>query len=190
MKNLLIVVFVLSTFSAFGQNARQVVNRQGFVFGAGIGIGAISIADSDQENPFDEGQGGMSLPNLKFGWMVSDRMAVLATLPGMIYELEDKDRSFEAFIPSVQYWVKDRWWVNGGVGLAMDLPAFYEVENIKDEDWNFGWALSVSTGYELVQREKFVLDLQTRFHAGRAFLGNDQYRDAAAFTIGLGFNWY
>ena len=135
-------------------------------------------------------QGGISLPNLKFGWMLNDRLALMATLPGMIYDFEDHDRSFEAFIPSLQYWVGDRWWVNGGMGLAMDFPAFYEVEDIKNEEWNFGFAVAVSTGYEIIQRGNFAIDLQSKIHLGRVFLDNDQHRDAAAFTVGIGFNWY
>ena len=122
--------------------------------------------------------------------MVNDQLAILATFPGMIYDYEGKDRSFESFIPSVQYWFKDRWWVNGGIGLAMDFPAFYEVEDFRDEEWNFGCAVAFSTGYELVQRKRYALDLQTKIHMGRTSLDNNQHRDGVAFTVGLGFNWY
>lgn len=189
MKHLLIIVLMLAATFSFAQN-NNTIKREGFVFGFGVGGGVLSIANSYDENPFDEAQGGISLPNLKIGWMLNERLAVLATFPGLIYEFEGKDRSFEGFIPTIQYWVKDRWWINGGVGLSMDMPAFYEVENIKDEDWNFGCAVSASTGYEIVRRNNFALDLQTRIHLGRAFLGDDEYRDGAAFTIGVGFNWY
>jgi len=193
MKNLLIIIFTFSSFSftLLGQNSNNnTIERKGFVFGVGVGGGVVSISDSNQEVPFDEVQGGISLPNLKFGWMVNDRLAILATLPGMIYALEGKDRSFEAFIPSVQYWVKDRWWINGGIGLAMDMPALYEFDDLKSEDWNFGCAVSASTGFELIQKKNYALDLQANIHLGRTFLDNDQHRDGGAFTIGIGFNWY
>lgn len=191
MKNLLIIVLAFCTVSVFGQDSEsRSIERKGFLIGVGIGGGVISMSNSYQENPFDDAQGGISLPNLKLGWMVNDRLAVMATFPGMIYEYEGKDRSFEAFMPSVQYWVKDRWWINGGIGLAMDFPAFYDVDKSSDEDWNFGCAVAASTGYELVQKGKFALDIQTKLHLGRAFLENDEYRDGVAFTVGLGFNWY
>lgn len=190
MRNLLIILFTFCTLTTFAQNDENTIEREGFVIGFGIGGGVISISDSNQEVPFDKAEGGLSLPNLKIGWMLNNRLALLATFPGLIYEYEGDDRSFEAFIPSLQYWVKDRWWINGGVGLAMDLPAFYEVDNFKDEDWNFGCAVAISTGYELVQKKRYAFDLQSKIHMGRVFLDNDQHRDGVAFTIGLGFNWY
>ncbi|MCG8330472.1 MAG: hypothetical protein MI974_22425 [Chitinophagales bacterium] len=191
MKNLLILVLTICTFTVFGQNVENTgIQRKGFVIGLGIGGGVVSISDSNQEVPFDEAQGGISLPNLKLGWMVNERMAILATFPGMTYEYEGKDRSFDAFIPTIQYWVKDRWWINGGIGLAMDFPAFYEVDDVEEEDWNLGCAVAASTGYEIFQKEKFAIDLQTRLQLGRAFLDNDEYRDGVVFTVGVGFTWY
>lgn len=187
MKKVLIIVLTFCAFGVFGQNTG--IERNGFVFGIGAGGGVISISDSDQEVPFDKAQGALSLPNLKIGWMVNDRLAVLATLPGMIYDYEGKDRSFEALIPAVQYWAKDRWWINGGIGLAMDFPALYE-KNSGGERWNFGCAVAAATGYEIVQKKRFAIDLQTQLHLGRAFLGNDQHRDGVAFSVGIGFNWY
>ncbi|MFK8162192.1 MAG: hypothetical protein AB8H12_06975 [Lewinella sp.] len=190
MKTIFISLGLLFAVTAFGQDHGNSIERHGFVIGFGIGGGVISIADSGDETPFDEAQAGISLPNLKFGWMVSNRLALLATFPGMIYEFEGKDRSFDAFIPSVQYWMSDRWWIDAGVGLAMDFPAFYEVDDFRDEDWNFGGAVSFSTGIELVQQKKYTLDLQTRLHMGRVYLDNDAHRDGVAFTVGIGFNWY
>lgn len=189
MKNLLFFVFTFCTLLTYGQNETSQIERKGFVIGFGLGGGVISISDSDQEVPFDEAQFGGSFPNLKVGWMVNDRLAILGMYAGMGYEYEGKDRTFDAFMPSVQYWVRDRWWVNAGAGLAMDFPAFYE-DNIEDEDWNFGGAVSLSTGYELIQKKKFALDLQTQLQMGWSNLGNDKDRDVVVFSIGLGFNWY
>lgn len=189
MKNLLIIVFTLCTLLSYGQNDTNQIERKGFVFGFGIGAGAISVADSDQEVPFDEAQNGGTFPNLKLGWMINDRLAILGLYSGMGYEYEGKDRSFDAFMPSVQYWVSNKWWLNAGAGLAMDFPAIYE-DNIKDEDWNFGGALSLSTGYEIVQRKKFTLDLQTQLQMGGTKISNDRERGAVMLSVGLGFNWF
>ncbi len=190
MKNLLVIIFTFCTLAAFGQYTTNSVEREGFVFGFSIGGGAISIADSDQENPFDEAQGAISLPNLKFGWMLNDRLALMATFHGLIYEYEGSDRSFDAITPSLQYWIKDRWWINGGFGLAIDGPALYEIDDLDEEDWNFGCAVVASTGYEMVQRRNFTIDLQTKVQLGRTFMEGDRHRDGAAFSVGIGFNWY
>ena len=189
MKSLLVYVFTFYTLLCFGQSETNQIERKGFVLGFGIGGGVISISDSDQEEPFDEAQGGGSFPNLKLGWMINERLAIFGLYSGMGYEYEDKDRSFDALMPSVQYWVKDRWWVNAGAGLAMDFPAIYE-DKIKDEDWNFGGAVAFSTGYELAQKKNFALDLQTQLLMGWSSMENSKDREVVMFSIGLGFNWY
>jgi hypothetical protein len=112
MKNILIFLFICLTFSLFAPINNSSIERKGFVFGIGIGGGAISIADSDAAVPFDKAQGGISLPNLKFGWMVNDQLAI----PSRCVQIVD---TFE-----------------------------------------------------------------------RHFLEDDGHRDAAAFTTGIGFNWY
>ena len=88
---------------------------------------------------------------------------------GMIYDFDGKDRSFEAFTPSVQYWVKDNFWINGGVGLSVDMPALYEFDDLSSEDWNFGCAVSASAGYEFYQNDNFTIDLHTKLYLGRVF---------------------
>lgn len=192
MKNIFLIISTLYTFVAFGQltTEQQSFERNGFVFGFGVSSGIISIDDSNQDNPFDKVQGNIGFPNLKFGWMVNGQLAILGTLSGMNYEYEDKDRSFDAFVPTVQFWVKDRWWVSGGIGLAMDFPALHEVDDDNDEEWNFGYALSTSTGFELIQKKRYAMDLQANLHLGRTFLDGDEHRDAVVLSIGLGFNWY
>ena len=190
MKNLLIIALTFAAFTTFAQNNNTPIQREGFVFGAGIGGGIISLSHSDAEGTFGAAQGAFSLPNLKLGWMLNDRLALLATFPGMIYEENGKDRSFESIMPTVQYWVSNKWWVNGGVGLAMDFPAFYNINGDENESWNFGCAVAASAGFEIVQRERFAIDLQTKVHLGRAFLDNDAHLDGVALSVGVGFNWY
>lgn len=184
------LLLTLSALGVFGQDSSGGVQRKGFVIGFGAGGGVISISDSDAEVPFDRSASGISFPNLKIGFMLNDDLALLATFPGMIYEYEGKDRSFDAFIPSLQYWFQDRWWVNGGIGLAMDMPAFYEIEEGENETFNFGCAVAVGAGYELVQKGNYTLDLQTRLHLGRVLLEDDRHRDGVVFSVGVGFNWY
>ena len=190
MKTLVTFLFVLFTAQAFAQMVQSPVEREGFVIGVGLRGGVVSITDSNQEIPFEEAQGGFSLPNLKIGFMLNERMALLATFPGMIYAHEGKDRSFESFVPKLQYWMNDKLWINGGIGLGMDFPAFYEVKKINDEQWNWGCAVSAGVGYEIVQKQKFTIDLQSDLMLGRTFLPNDLHRDGVVFTVGVGFNWY
>lgn len=188
MKNVLAIALSFCVLTGFGQGFDNAIERKGFVIGIGISAGVFSISDSDQEVAFEKAQGDISLPNLKMGWMVNERLAILGSFPGMIYELNDKDRSFSAFVPSVQYWFKDGWWVNGGIGLAVDGPALYE--DLSGEDWNFGCAVTASTGFEVVQKKRYALDIQTQLHLASTLLENDGHREGVVFTVGIGFNWY
>ena len=71
MKNLILILLTFATITAFGQDKdSKEIQRKGFVIGVGVGGGVISISDKGQENPFDEANGGISLPNLKIGFMV------------------------------------------------------------------------------------------------------------------------
>lgn len=186
------VAFLLMTATIFAQNDttnETTFQRDGFIFEFGLGGGIISVEDSKGIQTFDKSQGAISFPELKFGYMLNDRLAITAAMPGMIYEFQDNDRHFGGFIPSVQYWVKNRWWIHGGIGLAIDSPALYDIEDDVNDDWNFGCAVMASTGYEIYKKKNFALNVQSNLVLGRAFLDNDVDRDVVIFNIGLGFSW-
>ncbi len=189
MKQLLIIVLLFSTAQTFAQNNDR-FTRKGFVFGLGVGGGIIHVQDHNTEASFEKTAGAISLPNLKIGFMLSEKTALLATFPGAIYQYEGRDRSFEAFIPSIQHWFSDSWWVNGGAGLAMDFPAFYDMKGLENRDFNFGYAFAASSGIELVQSRNYTLDLQAKVQYGKTYLENDGHRNGTIFTLGVGFNWY
>ncbi|MFL0351977.1 hypothetical protein [Xanthomarina sp. GH4-25] len=185
------VAFLLMSAMSFAQTDstnETTYQRDGFIFEIGLGGGVISLEDSEGIQTFDKSQGAFSFPELKFGFMLNDKLAITASMPGNIYEFQDNDRHFGSFIPSVQYWVKDRWWIHGGIGLAIDGPALYDI-NDDNDDWNFGCAVMASTGYEIYKKKNFALNLQSKIVLGRAFLEGDAHRDAVLFNVGLGFNW-
>lgn len=121
--------------------------------------------------------------------MLNNRLAITLSLPGNIYEFQDNDRHFGGVIPSLQYWVKERWWVHGGIGLAIDSPAFYDIKDHVNDDWNSGTAVMASTGYDIYKKKNFTLNIQSKLVMGRASLSRNLHRDAVTFAIGLGFNW-
>jgi hypothetical protein len=192
LKMTFMALILMSTLS-FAQNNStfdSTSKRDGFIFEFSLGGGVISIEDSEGLQTFDKSQGAISFPELKFGYMLNDKLALTLSMPGNIYEFQDNDRHFGGFIPSVQYWVKDRWWIHGGVGLAIDSPALYDIKDNVNDDWNFGCAVMASTGYEIYKKNNFALNVQSKLMMGRAFLKGDAHRDAVTFNIGLGFSWF
>ncbi len=186
------IAFLLMSAMSFAQNDstnKTTYQRDGFIFEFGLGGGVISVEDSEGIQTFNKSQGAISFPELKFGYMLNDKLAITAVMPGVIYEFQDNDRHFGSFIPSVQYWFKDRWWLHGGVGLAIDSPALYDIEDNVNDDWNIGCAVMASTGYEIYKKKNFALNVQSKLVMGRAFLEGDVHRDVVTFNIGLGFSW-
>jgi len=185
------VAFALVSSITYAQNTNleTTTQRDGFIFEFVVGGGIISIEDSAGIQTFDKSQGTFVFPDLKFGYMLNDKLAITLSMPGNIYEFQDNDRNFGGFIPSVQYWVKDRWWIHGGIGLGIDSPALYDIKDNVNDDWNFGCAVMASTGYEIYKKKNFALNVQSKLVLGRASLDGDAHRDALIFNIGLGFSW-
>lgn len=186
------VAFALVSSITYAQNADSETRtqRDGFIFEFVVGGGIISTEDSAGIQTFDTSQGTFVFPDLKFGYMLNEKLALTVSLPGNIYEFQDNDRNFGGFIPSVQYWVKDRWWIHGGIGLAIDSPALYDIKDNVNDDWNFGCAVMASSGYEIYKKKNFALNVQSKVVLGRASLEGDTHRDAVIFNVGLGFSWF
>lgn len=190
MKKMILMVSVLIATVSLAQD-NSTIERKGFVTGVGLSSGSFHIKDSNSPNGLNKTERTIGIPDLKIGYMVNPRTAIILTSAGAIYELtESRDQSFQAFIPTLQYWAKDKLWVSGGFGIGMDSPAFYQIKDIDEPQFNFGYAYSFSTGYELIQRDHCALDIQAKFQGGRAELANGVNRDAVFFMVGLGFNWY
>lgn len=181
---------VSSITVAQNTNTKTTNQREGFIFEFTVGGGLISIEDSAGIQTFNESQGTFVFPDLKLGYMLNEKLAITVSMPGNIYKFQDNDRNFGGLIPSVQYWVKEKWWIHGGVGLAIDSPALYDIKDDVNDDWNFGTAVMVSSGYEMYKKKNFVLNVQSKLVLGHASLDGDAQRDALIFNVGLGFSWF
>lgn len=183
----LIIIFSIGLITALNIQAQtEKPIRKGFTAGASIGSGVLHFTDGMNENAT---RGGISLPNLKMGWFVSARTAIYVNTVGQIYESEAVDRSFEGIIPSFQYWATDKWWVSGGYGASLDMRALYESKaESQKNDWGKG--VLISTGYELLQREKWALDIQSRLYMARVTRNEGGNLDATNFSIGVGITLF
>jgi hypothetical protein len=189
MRKIVTITLIIIVNYSFAQTntGKLQIERKGFVFGVGLGAGSLSLNNNDTAST----KFSTTLPNIKVGYMLNSRLALLALLPGANYNYNGKDRGFEAVIISGQYWVKDNWWVLGGTGITFDAPAFYTVKDIKTADFYTGFpALTFATGYEVWHRKRFALDLQYRVFYGKSNLSNGGQREGISNMFIVGFNWY
>jgi len=191
MKPLLPLILTVFSLTAFAQNSdKPAFERKGLIFGAAFGVSAIRLNRSPVAK---ETQASISFPNLKIGAMVSKRTAILLYLPGTIYTQKspgrERDRGFEAIVPSIQYWVKDKWWLSGGVGLGLDAPAFYDIKNESERKFYFGTSAVIGSGYELCRKGRFALDIQNRIQYGKVNLPSAN-QTGLAYSVLVGFNFY
>jgi hypothetical protein len=161
--------------------------RKGFTFGLGIGAGTIKISKGFKtQTTFSA-----TLPNIKIGYMLNQRVELLAYLPGATYKYAKKDRGFEGAILGLQFWEKENWWVMAGTGLTFDAAAFYTVKDPKKAGFYTGFpAITFATGLEIYHSKRFALDIQYRFFFGKSNLPNKFERVGISNMLLLGFNWY
>jgi hypothetical protein len=185
MKRIILTsICALGLFAAKAQSTAPI--RKGFSIGGSFGVGVLHFTKGAGDA---ETGGDISLPNLKIGWLFNDKLGVYLNAPGQMYQQNSRDRSFEGLIPAVQYWPANKWWISGGMGLAMDMPAFYDVVDFGEEEFNFGKGVLISTGYEVLQRRKWTIDLQGRLLMSSVNLDAGK-REGTSLTLALGFNFY
>lgn len=164
--------------------------RRRLVVGAAVGGGTLHLTG---RGVAPGTRGAVSLPNLRIGYRLSSRTALVVALPGSLYRYRGdgagdrpRYRGFEAVVPSVQRWTGDRWWVSGGVGLALDSPAFFDVRGASEGRFHAGPAASVAAGYALRRRGRVVWDVEARAHGGRTASGTADERRGLAVNLLLG----
>ncbi len=170
---------------------KEGVERQGFIIGLSVGAGALrypsggsylctyvyapyysqNCVRTDTEYSTKVGIGG----GLHLGAMISKRVALM--FDGTAVST-NSDGTLVSGVDSaaVQYWINDKTWVKGGVGIGM----------ISDSSTTeTGLGLMAAVGTELKQSGRYAMDLSARFGT----VGLDSGR-VSQFSVQLGFNWY
>lgn len=189
MRSVLVGIFLcVGVFASSRAHAEG--GREGLVLGAAFGVSSIKTAIGSVSAPAELTP---SFPNLKVGLMLRQDTALLLHLPGSVYRYRgigrERDRGFEAIVPSLQFWPLERWWVMGGVGLTLDAPTFYDVQGESEGSFYLGPSVTLGTGYEVFRAGRFVLDVQGRCHYGSARVPEGT-RQGLAFNLLAGINWY
>jgi hypothetical protein len=154
-----------------GAGGAGAADRQGFVWGFSVGGGSLSCDGCESESGVAVG--------VHAGGMIDDKMAILFDGQGVgISEPDDSTTVFVVDSLALRYWVADRLWVQGGVGIgSIDNSRFGKTQN--------GLGFMAGGGFELTNGDRFVLDLQGRF--GTADIDGQRLNSVSAH---LGFNWY
>jgi len=97
MKTIISILLLFSFNQVFSQTKdfHYSIDRKGIVFGLGCGAGSLSLSHETGENSTAF---SFSIPNIKVGYMINNRLALYALLPGATYKYEDKDRGFEGIL--------------------------------------------------------------------------------------------
>lgn len=164
----------------------QEITGSGFLFGAAFGGGVSMIREHGHSQTYPR----VSIPNLKAGYVWSEKISFLLYLPTGASKKNGTTRAFEAFLPSVQYWVNDRWSLIGGIGLAMDIPAVWTVDFSNPKGFHFGPAVSGSLSYEWWRKNNVGLDVQWRILYGASHVGQNRPRHITACDLVVGITWY
>jgi hypothetical protein len=180
---------VLTLFLVAAAAAQEPVlsERSGFSFGAALGAGTLRLNTNDTITSTVTS----TLPNIRIAYQLRPDLAVGVLLPGAIYAYQGKDRGFEAVLLTGQYWFRERWWVLGGAGMTLDAPAFYTVSDPSAADFHTGFpALAAAVGYELWQKDGWVVHVQYRFFTGKTALPNGGERNGVSNMFSIGIDRY
>jgi hypothetical protein len=150
--------------SSYSQNKHDVY-RKGFVFGTAIGI-SHSVQNFQSNNKNNTGLG----LDFKLGYMLRPNLALLLSSNVSSYDYSglgrNRKRDFGIVAPTLQYWLSDRFWILGGVGLGVDAPIFWDIEkpeiNKEEAKYYAGLGVVTALGFEIYRKKNFALDIKTR----------------------------
>lgn len=190
MQRLLFLIFLqivtLDLHAQSDENSTANI-RKGLTIGIGVGLGKLKLVEDNKTTRSTT----ITLPNLRIGYFVNENIALQLLLPSAPYRSENTTRSFEGIMLSCQYWIRTHWWIQNGIGVTMDAPAFWTVHDLEIVQFNFGIpSFSFATGYELWTKRNFAIDIQYRVHFGKANSGESDILKGMSNMIILGFSFH
>lgn len=196
MKSILLsTVLLLSVFmnGVYAQKDKE-IHRKGLVFGTSYGAGYSMLNFPDK----NQSELGFAL-DVKLGYMIKQDLAILLTTNVSIYDYSgfgrDRKRDFGILAPSVQYWVNDKFWVLGGVGLGGDNPVFWDIDfdNVDTDPletkYYNGLGFVTAVGYEIYQRKNIAFDLKTKISYRNVEMQEGK-TNGVSIALFVGINFY
>jgi hypothetical protein len=187
MKNYRGLIVGAAAVLLFAGNAHA-VDRSGFNFGFGVGFGSRSLSDCPDSNDFCSKSGLAG--NGYAGFMLGERLALVLDVESMTYKVDTAvSRETEYFttgMVGLKYWATEKAWIRGGAGLGL-------FSNDLEEESKSGLALGAAAGYELMQGDSLIIDIQARFTTTK--FPEETFTDRVSrrcngFSGQVGLNWY
>ncbi len=169
------------------------VQRKGLIFGTSLGVAYTNLVFPNKT----EQATNLGL-DIKIGFMLNPKTSILLSSNVSIYDYSgfgrDRKRDFGVLSPSVQYWLNNKLWLLGGVGLGGDNPVFWDIKNPEDDPletkYFSGVGLISSIGYELFQvNEHLVIDLKARLMYRKVELQEGK-TSGLSYGLLVGINFY
>ena len=188
---MLLFLMFLQSANAQSENA---IERKGFVFGTSYGAGYSVLKFPDK----NQNELGFAL-DLKLGYMINPNLALMLSTNVSIYDYSgfgrDRKRDFGILAPTAQYWLNDKFWVLGGIGLGGDNPVFWDIDfdNVDDDPletkYYNGLGLVAATGYEIYQRKNMAVDIKAKLSYRNVEMQEGK-TNGVSFAFLVGINLY
>jgi hypothetical protein len=159
----------------------------GLVGGFDAGVGEMSLECADACTGSIDHSGAAAL---HIGWRLDPRLVVLYDAWVMVHP---DDSAFgrvlavqTMHVAALQGWVAPRVWIRGGPGVAHLHLRIRDIGTRND----VVPALAAAAGYEVLRRERMVMDVALRLGAG--FYDEDEGQDEAVYSVslGAGLSWH
>jgi hypothetical protein len=149
------------------------IERKGLIVGGSLGGGSMSCDGCDSTS-------GLAA-QLHIGGMLTEKVALVLDGSGITRDEDGATLTSGVSAAAVQYFVSKRVWIKGGVGGGV-LQARVDKISVTSD---VGLAFIGGIGVDLLQKQKFAIDLQARFTT--ASIEGDRYNNFFAL---VGFNFY
>ena len=192
MIKIIFTIFLLGISTLSYSQTEKNIKRKGIVFGTSYGFGSIFQSfPNKKQNDVD-----LAL-ELKLGYMLQSNLALLISSNVSVYNYSgfgrNRKRDFGILAPSVQYWINNKLWILGGIGLGGDNPVFWDIKNPDTDSletkYYSGSGLVTAVGYEIYQKSNFALDLKIKVSYRNVEMQEGK-TDGLAVAILLGINFY
>ncbi|CAN5838049.1 hypothetical protein BH11MYX3_BH11MYX3_47300 [soil metagenome] len=124
-------------------------------FEAGLGLGWIHVA---ADGISETGDLGLSGPNLGIGGWVSGKLAITGRIAGVSHSHRGIRVTNTVIGAAAQYWIDDRYWLGGGLGLGLLVLTGSSFDSSQD-NVTAGFGFDLRAGFAFSQTREHVFNL-------------------------------